>query len=171
MDSEKFSASLAQIAPMHKPEADQHWKDFAAECIESEQFVNFEVIEDKELAAAKWLDVFSDGFLAVKNDLGEKAAERIINLGCEQGCLYPGEMMQAAVDLKNGGDSKQIFPMIESGNIDPENLFRPMSKQKAEKYLADTGIELQKSIVKQLKNQPKAEHKPTAPKKSAEREI
>ena len=171
MDSEKFSASLAQIAPMHKPEADQHWKDFAAECIESEQFVNFEVVEDKELAAAKWLDVFSDGFLAVKNDLGEKAAERIINLGCEQGCLYPGEMMQAAVYLKNGGDSKQIFPMIESGNIDPENLFRPMSKQKAEKYLADTGIELQKSIVKQLKNQPKAEHKPTAPKKSAEREI
>ena len=31
--------------------------------------------------------------------------------------------MQAAVYLKNGGDSKQIFPMIESGNIDPENLF------------------------------------------------
>ena len=79
--------------------------------------------------------------------------------------------MQAAVYLENGGDSKQIFPMIESGNIDPENLFRPMSKQKAEKYLADTGIELQKSIVKQLKNRPKAEHKPTAPKKSAEREI
>ena len=171
MDFEKFSESLTQIAPMHKPEADQHWKDFAAECVESEQFVNFEVMEDKELAAAKWLDAFSDGFLAVKNDLGEKAAERIINLGCEQGCLYPGEMMQAAVYLENGGDFKHIFPMIESGDIDPENLFRPMSKQKAEKHLADAGIKLQKSVVEQLKSQSRTEHKKTAPKKSAEREL
>lgn len=171
MDSERFSASLTQIAPMHKPEADQHWKDFATECVESEQFVNFEVTEDKTLAAEKWLDAFSNAFLAVKKNLGEKAAESIINLSCEQGCLYPGEMMQAAVYMENGGDSKQIFPMIESGDIDLENLFRPMSKEKAEKYLSEAGIETKKSIMEQLKSQPQAEHKKTAQKKSAEREI
>ncbi|RKI67799.1 hypothetical protein D7V91_08920 [bacterium 1xD42-67] len=171
MDSERFSASLTQIAPMHKPEADQHWKDFAAECVKSEQFVNFEVMEDKTLAAEKWLDAFCDAFLAVKKGLGEKAAESIINLSCEHGCLYPGEMMQAAVYLENGGDSKQIFPMIESGDIDPENLFRPMSRQKAEKYLSEAGIEIKKSVMEQLKSQPRAEQKKTAPKKSAEREL
>lgn len=171
MDSEQFSALLAQIAPMHRLEADQYWKDFAAECVESEQFVNFETIEDKALAAEKWLDVFSDGFLAIKKELGEKAAEKIINLGCEQGCLYPGEMMQAAVYLENGGDSKQIFPLIESGDIDAENLFRPMSRKKAEKYMTNTNNKIQQSVMAQLKSQPRAEHKKTTPQKSAEREI
>ena len=171
MDSGRFFASLTQIAPMHKTEADQYWRDFAAECVEAEQFVNFEVIEDKAFAAERWLDAFFDGFLAVKRELGEKAAEKIINLGCEQGCIYPGEMMQAAIYLENGGDSKQIFPMIEFGDIDAENLFCPMSKQKAEKYLADTGNKIQLSVVDRLKGKPKTEYKQTAPKKSAEREI
>ena len=171
MNSENFSVSLTQIAPMHKPEADQYWKDFAVECVASEQFVNFEVTADKALAIEKWLDVFSDSFLAIKKDLGEKAAEKNINFGCEQGCLYPGEMMQAAIYLKNGGDDKQIFSMIESGDIDAENLFSLMSRQKAEKYMADAGIGIPKSVMEQLKSQPKAEHKKTALKKSAEREI
>ena len=55
--------------------------------------------------------------------------------------------------------------------IDAENLFIPMSRQKAEKYMADAGIGIPKSVMEQLKSQPKAEHKKTALKKSAEREI
>lgn len=131
MDYKNFFASLKQIAPMHKAEATQIWIDFAVECVSWGQYVNFNVTEDKSLAVEEWLDVLYKGFYAVKKGFGEDVAEKVIGLSCEKCCLYPGEMMQAAVLLGKGCDANDIMKQIESGELDPPNLFSPISREEA----------------------------------------
>ena len=56
----------------------------------------------------------------------------MVNLSLEQGCLYPGEMMQAALCVEKGENGKQIFEKIESGEIDCIDLFSAVSRRNAE---------------------------------------
>ena len=56
----------------------------------------------------------------------------MVNLGLERCCLYPGEMMQAALCLEKGENGRQIFEKIESGEIDCTDLFSPVSRRDAE---------------------------------------
>ena len=171
MDYENFSASMKEIAPMHKPEADPVWRDFAVESEELEQYVNYEVIADKSLAVEKWLDVLYAGFCAVKESFGQELAAAVIDLGCERSCLYPGEMMQAAVCLEYGGDAQKIADMIDSGKIDYPDIFSPVSQQEARDAMRSMEAERPNSVIAQLKNQPQPGRTKTAPKKGAEMEI
>ena len=132
MDYRQFAETIEELAPNHKPDAIRIWKNFAAECVDRGQFVHFEALADKEAAVERWLDILAEGFRAVSKSFGHEAAGAVVNLSCEHCCIYPGEMMQAAVYLKNGYSSKQILAMIESGEIDSSNLFHPMSQQGAE---------------------------------------
>ena len=152
MDYKKFVDTTKKFAPDHKAEAVPIWRDFAAECVDREQFVHFEATTDKASAVEKWLDVLSAGFCAVSENFGGETASSVVNLSCERCCLYPGEMMQAAICLEKGGSSKQILAMIESGELDCSNLFEPMSRQEAEKDMSHIGIARPKSILAQLKN-------------------
>ena len=171
MDYKKFADTIKNFAPDHKAEAIPIWRDFAAECVDREQFVHFEVTTDKASAVEKWLEVLSAGFCAVSENFGKKAASSVVNLSCERCCLYPGEMMQAAICLENGGSSKQILAMIESGELDCSNLFEPMSRQEAEKHMAQIGTTRPKSVLAQLKTPlPQPKHEKPTPKKSVKKE-
>lgn len=171
MDYEKFAETLKEAAPSHKADAVPLWRDFAAECVENEQFVHFEVIADKNAAVEKWLDVLSAGICAVSKSFGNETAAAVVNLSCEHCCLYPGEMMQAAICLENGGDGRQIFAMIESGEIDCLNLFAPMSRQEAEKQIPRIGSERPQSVLAKLTAMPpQNSRKAKTMKKNMERE-
>ncbi|MCM1234940.1 MAG: hypothetical protein NC489_32985 [Ruminococcus flavefaciens] len=132
MTYENFLTSVMELAPGCKPEAVPRWQDFAVECVESEQFVRFQQTEDKATAVERWLDVLSSGLQAVGDECGPKTAAAVVGLSLEHCCLYPGEMMQAALCLEHGGDAKEISRKIENGEIDCTDLFSPISRREAE---------------------------------------
>ena len=72
------------------------------------------------------------GLKAVRKECGLETAAALVNLGLERCCLYPGEMMQAALCLEKGENGRQIFAKIESGEIDCTDLFSPVSRRDAE---------------------------------------
>lgn len=127
MDEKTFTVSVKKIAPRLKAEAIQCWIDFAVECVARGQYVNFEVTGDKSLAAEKWLDALYAGFCAVKHSFGEDVAKELVGLSRKKCCLYPGEMMQAAVILREDCGAEDVIEAIESGLIDPEDLFSPIT--------------------------------------------
>jgi len=132
MTHENFLNRIKEMAPGCKPEAISRWRDFAVECVEAEQFVQFQRTEDKAAAVEKWLDVLCAGPQAVREECGPETASAVIGLSLEACCLYPGEMMRAALCLENGGDAKQISRKIEDGEIDRIDLFSPISRKEAE---------------------------------------
>ena len=132
MTYENFLTSVMELAPGCKPEAVPRWRDFAMECVESEQFVWFQRTEDKDTAVERWLDVLCSGLQAVRNECGPETAAAVVSLSLEPCCLYPGEMMQAALCLEHGGDAKKIARQIEYGEIDCTDLFSTISRKEAE---------------------------------------
>jgi len=170
MDNVKFSESISELAPGHDPEAIPGWISFASECVEMGQYVHFEPVAEKSVAEGRWLDVLCAGFHAVKEGFGQEIATAVVNLSCNPCCLYPGEMMQAAICLQHGKDAGEIMKMIVSGDIDCVDLFTPMPKQEAEKQMSFLIAEEKKSVAVRLRSQPKQERKKSAPKKSAGKE-
>ena len=132
MTYENFLNRIKELAPGCKPEAIPRWRDFAVECVESEQFVRFQRTEDKTAAVERWLDVLCSGLQAVRNECASETAAAVVSLSLETCCLYPGEMMQAALCLEHGEDAKQISHKIEYGEIDCTDLFSPISRREAE---------------------------------------
>lgn len=132
------------------------------------QSAGFETIADKTSAAEKWLDILYAGFCAVKENFDQEEADALIDLGRESCCLYPGEMMQAAVCLENGGNAGQILAMIESGDIDVADLFSPMPRKEAEKQTSAAGTVRRKSVPAHMKEKTHwPEHTKTAPQEGA----
>ena len=132
MTYENFLSRVKELAPGCKPEAIPRWRDFAVECVDSEQFVRFRETSNKAAAVEKWLDVIYSGLKAVRKECGPETSAAVVNLGLERCCLYPGEMMQAALCLEKGENGRQIFAKIESGEIDCTDLFSPVSRRDAE---------------------------------------
>lgn len=128
---ENFLFRVKKLAPGCKPEAIPRWRDFAAECVDSKQFVRFKPTADKTAAVENWLDVFYSGLKAVRKECGPETAAAIVNLSLERCCLYPGEMMQAALCLERGENARQIFDKIQSGEIDCTDIFTPISRREA----------------------------------------
>ena len=132
MTYENFLTRVKELAPGCKPEAVPRWRDFAVECVDSEQFVRFKQTANKTAAVEKWLDVLYSGLKTVRKECGPETAAAVVNLSLEQCCLYPGEMMQAALCVERGENGKQIFEKIESGEIDCTDLFSAVSRRDAE---------------------------------------
>jgi len=170
MDHAKFTELVNELAPMHRPEAVAWWMEFASERVERGQFVHFESTADKTADEEKWLDAFYAGFCAVKESFGQEMATAVIDLSCQHCCLYPGEMMQAAVCLAHGKNAGDIMGWINSGDLDPRDLFASLPRKEAEEDMAPVIPNRKESVVAQLKGQPNAERKKAAPKKSAEKE-
>lgn len=135
MTYEDFLTSVVELAPGCKPEAVPRWRDFAVECVEKGQFVHFERTADKTAAVEKWLEVLDSGLHAVGGECGTETATALVNLSLENCCLYPGEMMQAALCLENGGNAEQILHRIETGEIDCTDLFSTISRRDAKARL------------------------------------
>lgn len=132
MTYENFLTSVKELAPGCKPEAVPVWRDFAAECVERGQFVQFKQTADKTAALEKWLDVLHAGIQAVQKECGPETAAAMVGLSLQECCLYPGEMMQAALCLESGDNAKQIVHKIHTGEIDCTDVFTPISRRDAE---------------------------------------
>lgn len=102
MKRDDFSLALDALLPGCDPEAASKWAEFANECVESGQFVHF-IPAEHDAAVEKWLDAVFVGLCDVKQEYGPEIAAKVAELSCQRCALYPGEMLQAARVLENGG--------------------------------------------------------------------
>ena len=122
MKREEFALALNALLPGCDQEAAEKWAEFAAECVDHEQFVYF-IPTEYHTAVEKWLDATYAGLYAVKQEHGPEIAAQVAGLSCQRCALYPGEMLPAAVVLKNGGDAEQISGMMASGILEMNEPF------------------------------------------------
>lgn len=119
MKREEFTLALNALLPSCNPEAAGKWAEFAAECVDREQFVHFIPMEH-DAAVEKWLDTTFAGLCAVKWEYDLEIAEKVADLACQRCALYPGEMLVAAMVLEGGGDAERIASMQAHGDMEPE---------------------------------------------------
>ncbi len=117
MKQEEFALALNALLPGCDPEAPAMWAEFAAECVEHEQFVYF-IPTEYHTAVEKWLDATYAGLYAVKQEYGPEIAAKVAGLSCQRCALYPKEMISAAEVIKNGGDAERINAMMASGTLE-----------------------------------------------------
>ncbi len=121
-----FFASMHTAAPGSTPEAVQKMIDFAVECIQEEQYANFTPSKDPEVSVERWLDTLCGGVYAVRAEYGAELAGKLVSLGLDNCCLYPGEMLQAAACLRDGGTAETILQKIRADEIESEQPFFPV---------------------------------------------
>lgn len=123
MEQNNFIEKFNELLPECPPEAAQPWCDFAAECVDQQQYVNFKAAGSRDESVAEWLDVLYEGLRQTKETFGPELAAKVAALGLEHCCLYPGEMPRAAECLREGDGAQEIMAKIESGEIDCVDLF------------------------------------------------
>lgn len=121
-----FFASMHTAAPGSTPEAVQKMIDFAVECVQQEQYANFTPSKDQEASVERWLDTLCGGVYAVRAEYGAELAGKLVSLGLDNCCLYPGEMLQAAACLRDGGTAETILNKIAADEIESEQPFFPV---------------------------------------------
>ena len=121
-----FFAALHTATPGSTPEAVQKWIDFVAECVSEGQYANFTPSKDREASVEKWLDTLCGGVYAVRSEYGAELAGKLVSLSLDNCCLYPGEMLQAAECLRDGGTAETISGKIASDEIESERPFFPV---------------------------------------------
>lgn len=126
MKRSDFFAALHTAAPGSTPEAVQKWIDFALECVSEGQYANFTPSKDQEADVENWLDTLCGGVYAVRAEYGAELAGKLVGLSLDKCCLYPGEMLQAAECLRDGGTAETIFGKIASDEIESEQPFFPV---------------------------------------------
>lgn len=119
MKREDFTLALNALLPGCDPEAAGKWAEFAAECVDQEQFVHFIPMEH-DAAIEKWLDTTFAGLCAVNQEYGPEIAAKVADLACQRCALYPGEMLVAAMVLEGGGDAERIASMLAYGDMELE---------------------------------------------------
>lgn len=123
MTKEQFQAGLRSLLPDTAEGAEEIWADFAHECVELGQYVDF-VEEPEEIARSRWYDTLLAGFVLLKKEFGEDTARFICDLSLENHCLYPYEMERAGQEVKTGGDAGSLFRLMEEGKLDaPSPVF------------------------------------------------
>lgn len=121
-----FFATLHTVTPGSTPEAAQKWIDFAAKCVSEGQYANFTASKGREDNIESWLDTLCGGVYAVRAEYGAELAGKLVSLSLNNCCLYPGEMLQAAECLRDGGTAEMISGKIASGEIQSERSFFPV---------------------------------------------
>lgn len=130
---ESFIKAVRSLLPDCTNEAISIWIDFAGECVDMNQYVDFVPEADRAVAIEKWLGSIYAGFFGVKKEFGESVANQICNLSLIRSCLYPGEMKPAAGYLQSGVDVKEVIGLINSGALEEDSLSYPR--------LEDTGFD------------------------------
>ena len=117
MKQEEFALALNALLPGCDQGAPAMWAEFAAECVDREQFAYFIPME-YHAAVEKWLDATYAGLYAVKQEYGPEIAAKVAGLSCQQCALYPSEMVSAAGVIENGGDVERISEMMGYGTLE-----------------------------------------------------
>lgn len=131
ISQEMFSAGLNTLIDS-EPESISNWIDFATECVDLGQYVDFVEEEDHAVAVNRWLETLLSGLLEIQRQYGTHIAKQVCDLALLPNCLYPSEMLQAAAHFQNGGAPEEISKMIESGAIEGEQPFFPKLADAAE---------------------------------------
>lgn len=123
LTKEMFLEQLRSLLPEAKAGAEDGWADFARECVEMKQYVDF-IEEPDEAALNRWYDTLLASFVLLKQDFGEDVAAGICDLSLSQQCLYPYEMERAGQELRDGGSVDTLFQLMEEGMLEaPECVF------------------------------------------------
>lgn len=116
LTKESFQQQLRALLPDAKSGAEEIWVDFARECVEMGQYVDF-VAEPDDIAQCRWHDTLLAGFILLKRDFGEAVATKICDMSLDDRCLYPYEMQRAGEDLRDGGNVDTLFRLMEEGRL------------------------------------------------------
>lgn len=108
-----------------KPEAIPIWINFATECVELGQYVDFSQESDKSMAINRWLETLLAGLLQIKAEFGEQIASKICNLALKNECIYPYEMPLTAGYLQKNDNPEEIRGLIQSGELEAASAFFP----------------------------------------------
>lgn len=140
MGHEDFAAAVRKMSPVQEGEGIRHWMGFADANVENGMFVGFKAEGDRSLEEERWLDVLYAGFRAVEESFGQEVLDALIGLDLEGCCLYPGEMMLAAVCLENGINARQLLVLMDTCILEADDPFCILSRKEAERQVADAGI-------------------------------
>lgn len=117
MNPEQFIRDVGRLLNGCPTESIETWIQWAKECVESEQYLDFKPLPTEQAVSA-WLDSYYASFYFLKQDFGSEMAANVVNLSRSRLCLYPFEMREAAKVLKAGGGPEQIAKMIEDGTLE-----------------------------------------------------
>lgn len=135
-----FSAALTVLLGSEAKSASK-WIDFATECVDLGRYVDFAKVEDHSVAVNRWLETLLSGLLEVQKRYSTSIAKQVCDLALLPNCLYPSEMLQAAVHFQNGGNLKEIIKMIESGAIEgAEPFFPKFTDEAGENHKCDSHV-------------------------------
>lgn len=125
----QFTELAGQLMPECSQEALKTWVAFAKECVDLEQYVDFKTDPDRNEAVGRWLETLLVGLYISKIRYGEEAAEKVCSLGQLEKpmCLYPSEILQAAVQFEMGCSQEEVTEMVKNGEIDACIPFFPKS--------------------------------------------
>ena len=143
LDREAFLKNMAFLLPSADPDAISKWADFAQECVDMGQYVDF--MEEPEPAAlSRGHDSVLAGFILLTEQFGAEIAARVCWLSLSQCTLYPYELERAAQEVQNGTSPDGIFNLMFEGQLEASNPVFP----KLEEVLANTpGQELQPEML------------------------
>ncbi len=141
LTKDAFQSQLRALLPGAKSGAEDIWADFARECVEMKQYVDF-MEEPDETAHSRWYDTLLAGFVLLKRDFGEDTATKICNLSLDNQCLYPYEMQRAGQDLHDGGNVDTIFRLMEEGRLESSPPSFPKLRDIAPQMLPEPAPEL-----------------------------
>ena len=141
LTKEWFQDQLRALLPGTKAGTEEIWVDFARECVESKQYVDF-TPEPDETAQSRWYDTLLASFVLLKRDFGEEVATAICDLSLTNQCLYPCEMERAGLELKEGGDADDILQLMEEGKLESLPLIFPKLRDTAPHLVPKQGPEM-----------------------------
>ena len=128
IDQERFLKGLERLLPDAKDGAAAIWAEFARECVESEQYVDF-TAEPDETALCRWHDTLLAGFVLVADRFSRETAAEVCNLSLNRCCLYPWEMERAAEELEKGTSPDVLSHLMEDGKLEANAPVFPKLKK------------------------------------------
>lgn len=138
LTKELFQNNLRSLLPDAGTGAEEIWADFARECVEMKQYVDF-IEEPDEVALCRWHDTLLAGFVLLRQNFGEGIATAVCNLSLDHLCLYPFEMENAAQELKAGGNVDSLLRLIEEGLLDAPTPVFPKLQDVAPHLVPEQG--------------------------------
>jgi len=117
LDRERFLHGLRVLLPDTKEKAAEGWENFARECVESNQYVNF-TAEPDETALCRWHDTILAGFVLLTERFGRDTATKVCDLSLEPCCLYPWEMERAAEEMEKGVSVDVLSQLMKDGELE-----------------------------------------------------
>lgn len=123
MKKEAFTKALLDLLAGCSQKAAENWIEYAAYCVEREQFVDFTPKENAAEAVEDWLDCIFAALYQVKENHGSDVTTQICDLAANGIPLYPYEMAAAAEHFSAGGAANEISELIDGGKLDGDPPF------------------------------------------------